>query len=133
PKARPNSNFGASVSFASPGFDKLFANPENSLANTTSSYLTNTYTSSIHYNQTIPNTPFNYSISASHSQSTLTHIVSLQLPVFNFSMNTLNPFKRKESIGKTRWYERISLSYKMDGKNQLSTLDTLLFHEDPWN
>lgn len=135
PKARPNSNIGASVSFASAGFDKLFGNPQTTDLNgtSTSSYLTNTYTSSIHYSQTIPNSPFNFTISANHSQSTLTHVVNLQLPVFSFSMNTLNPFKRKESIGKPKWYERISMSYTMNAKNQLNTLDTLLFHESPLN
>lgn len=125
-KARPNSYFNASVQFASPGFDQLFGNPQIT-------YLTNTYSSSIAYHQTIPNSPFNFIIAASHSQNTLTHVVNLKFPDFSFSMNQVNPFKRKEPIGKQRWYERISTSYTLNAENQLSTLDTLLFHENPFN
>ncbi|HYV94426.1 MAG TPA: putative LPS assembly protein LptD [Chitinophagales bacterium] len=124
-KARPNSSFNATVSFATPGFAQLFGNPQNA-------YLDNTYQSSISYRQTIPNSPFNYTISASHSQSTLTHVVSLQLPVFNFSMNQLYPFQKKEPVGKPKWFEKIGLTYTLNARNQLSTLDTLLFHEDPF-
>src|SRR6185436_8199103 len=64
---------------------------------------------------------------------TLTHVVSLQLPVFSFSMNQLYPFQKKEPIGKPKWYERIGTSYTLDAKNQITTLDTLLFHEDPFD
>src|SRR6185436_872852 len=60
------------------------------------------------------------------------HVVSLQLPVFNFSMNQLYPFQKKEPVGKPKWFEKIGLTYTLNARNQLSTLDTLLFHEDPF-
>lgn len=119
-KARPNSQLNASVAFGTSGFNQLFGNPLNT-------YVDNLYQSSISYHQTLPNTPFNFTISASHQQSTLTHLVSLQLPVFNFSMNQIYPFKRKQQIGQQRWYEKIGITYTMDAKNQVSTYDTLLF------
>jgi lipopolysaccharide assembly outer membrane protein LptD (OstA) len=126
PKARPNSQLNASVAFGTSGFNQLFGNPLNT-------YVDNVYQSSIAYHKTLPNSPFNFTISASHQQSTLTHLVSLQLPVFNFSMNQVYPFKRKVQVGPPRWYEKIGITYTMDAKNQVSTYDTLLFTSNTLN
>ncbi|MEO5673533.1 MAG: putative LPS assembly protein LptD [Chitinophagales bacterium] len=125
-KARPNRYFGGSVAFGTSGFNQLFG-----YAPTT--YIDNTYSSSISYRQTLPNTPFNFTISASHQQSTLTRIVSLQLPVFNFSMSQYYPFQKKEPVGKSKWFEKIGLSYTMDAKNQITSVDSLLFHQNPFD
>jgi hypothetical protein len=40
------------------------------------------------------------------------------------------PFKRKEAIGKPRWYEKIGISYTANAKNYISGIDTLLFNSD---
>lgn len=120
-KARPNSRFSATVNFGTSGFNQLFA------SNTNFNYLNNTYQSSISYSQSIPYSPFNFTISADHTQSTLTHLVSVSLPTFAFNMNTIYPFRRPLSIGKERWYEKIGFSYNMNAENQVSNIDSLFF------
>jgi lipopolysaccharide assembly outer membrane protein LptD (OstA) len=120
-KARPNSRFNANVAFGSSGFNQQFASTTNL------SYLDNTYQSSISYSQTIPYSPFYYTISASHSQSTITHVVNLSLPVVSFNMNPIYPFRRAEAIGNQRWYERIQLSYNMNAQNRISAIDSVFF------
>jgi lipopolysaccharide assembly outer membrane protein LptD (OstA) len=122
-RARPYSNFNANVAFGTSGFNSLFGNP-------LTTYVDNIYQSSISYRQTIPNSPFNFTVSASHQQSTLTHLVNLQLPVLNFSMSQLYPFKRKLQVGQLRWYEKIGLTYTLDARNQVSSLDSLLFTQN---
>ncbi|MBK9732864.1 MAG: LPS-assembly protein LptD [Chitinophagaceae bacterium] len=120
-KAKPNSHFGATINFGTSGFNKLFA------SNTNFNYLNNTYQSSISYSQTIPYSPFNYTISANHSQSTLTHLVNVSLPTVAFNMNTIYPFRRQGGIGGERWYEKIGFSYNMNAQNQVSNADSLFF------
>ncbi|MEO6167635.1 MAG: putative LPS assembly protein LptD [Chitinophagales bacterium] len=120
-KARPNSHFSANVNFGTSGFNKLFA------SNSNFNYLNNTYQSSISYSQTIPYSPFNYTISADHSQSTLTHLVNVSLPTVAFNMNTIYPFRRQSGIGSERWYEKIGFSYNMNAENQVSNADSLFF------
>ncbi len=120
-KARPNSRFSATVNFGTSGFNQLFA------SNTNFNYLNNTYQSSISYSQTIPYTPFNFTISADHTQSTLTHLVNVSLPTFAFNMNTIYPFRRQIAIGSEKWYEKIGFSYSMNAENQVSNADSLFF------
>lgn len=120
-KARPNSHFGANINFGTSGFNKLFA------SNTNFNYLNNTYQSSISYSQTIPYSPFNFTVSANHSQSTLTHLVNISLPTVAFNMNTIYPFRRQSGIGSERWYEKIGFSYTMNAQNTVSNADSLLF------
>jgi lipopolysaccharide assembly outer membrane protein LptD (OstA) len=120
-KARPNSHFNANIAFGTSGFNQLFASTTNF------NYLNNTYQSSISYSQVIPYTPFNYTISASHNQSTLTHLVTLSLPVVAFNMNTIYPFRKKEQLGNERWYEKIGLSYTFNAQNNVAGADSLFF------
>ncbi len=119
-KARPNSTFKANVSFGSSGFNK-----EYGISNST--VLTNTFTSSINYNQKLVGTPFNYTIGARHEQNTNTNIVNLTLPTFKLNMTRIQPFKRKVQIGQKKWYEEIGLAYNMDAQARVSIADSLLF------
>ncbi len=120
-KAKPNSHFGANINFGTSGFNKLFA------SNTNFNYLNNTYQSSVSYSQTIPYSPFNFTVSANHSQSTLSHLVSVSLPTVAFNMNTIYPFRRQTGIGSERWYEKIGFSYTMNAQNQVANADSLFF------
>ncbi|MFI5134668.1 MAG: putative LPS assembly protein LptD [Chitinophagales bacterium] len=127
PKAAPNSHFNAAVQFATSGFNKTFGNTQYN------NYLSNVYQSSISFQQTIPNSPFNFTISASHQQSTQTHVVNIQLPLFNFNMNQIYPFKRKLALGKQQWYEKIGLSYSLNARDQVSGIDSTLFTQRTLN
>jgi hypothetical protein len=124
-KARPNSHFNANVAFGSSGFNRNYASYDN--------YINNTYQSSISYYQIFPYSPFNLTVSASHSQSTLTHIVNVQLPSLAFNMNQIYPFRRKEQVGSQKWYERIGLSYTLNAINNLSGIDSTFFSPNSLN
>ncbi|MBA3648667.1 MAG: LPS-assembly protein LptD [Chitinophagales bacterium] len=120
-KALPNNTrFSANLAFATSGFNRNYSNtPEN--------FFNNTYSSSISFQQSIPYTPFNYSVSLTHSQSTQTHIVNVTLPTFLFNMSSINPFKRKEALGRLKWYENIAVSYSFNASNQVTGIDSLFF------
>src|SRR5262249_49389821 len=66
PKARPNSNFTASVNA---GTSNYYRNTISSANN----FLSNTFSSSVTWSKTFPDKPFNLGLSASHSQNTITH------------------------------------------------------------
>jgi hypothetical protein len=120
PKARPNSNFSASVQAGSTNYYKNALTPGQN-------YLTNSFGSSVSFTKSFPGKPFNFSASLNHSQNTKTHIVSLTAPNIVFSVNTLYPFARKEPEGTPKWYEKINISYTTKFQNQLSIPDSMLF------
>ena len=90
--------------------------------------LTNTLNSNITFNRKFPGTPFNFSSSASHTQNTNTRVMDLRLPVMALTMNQVYPFKNKNRGGnEEKWYEKISLDYKLDAQNRFIATDTTLF------
>jgi len=119
-KARPNSNFGASVNFSSMGNSKY-----NST--TTNDYLSNTTSSSISYRKTFANTPFSTSVNLKHSQNTRDSIINMTLPQMTWTMSRIFPFRSKNSSGKTSWYENIGVTYSGDFQNTIRAKDSVLF------
>lgn len=119
-KARPNSTFSASVNFSSSQYNKY---------NTTASqdYLTNTTSSSISYQMSkIYNSPVSISMNLQHTQNTRDSSISLTLPNFTLTMSRIQPFKRRNAIGRTRWYEDIGISYSGTFRNTVKThIDSL--------
>lgn len=71
----------------------------------------------------------NLTLSAGHSQNTLNNTMTFTLPEFSLSVAKLYPFKRKVMVGKPKWYEKIHINYSLVGKNQLSSIDSLLLKE----
>lgn len=120
PKANPNSNFSANVNIGSVTYDKY-----SSINN--ANYLKNTTQSSIHYDKTFQGTPFNFSANFNHSQNSLDSIVSLTLPEMTFNMRRIFPFKKKNNIGKPKWFEKIGVTYSSNLQNTVSIIDTSLF------
>ncbi|MCK5823667.1 MAG: LPS-assembly protein LptD, partial [Bacteroidales bacterium] len=123
PKANPNSNFSANVNLGSSSYDKYSSN--NNAA-----HLKNTTQSSIHYDKTFQGTPFNFSANFNHSQNSIDSIVNLTLPEMTFNMKRIFPFKMKNNIGKTKWFEKIGISYSSNLKNTVSIIDTSLFTQE---
>lgn len=113
-KANPNSTFSADVNMSSTDYDKF-----NSYSLT--SYLTTTKQSSIAYSYIIPNTPLSISVAAKHSQNSKTGSIDLTLPEFAFNMSRVYPFKRRHPVGKTRFYEKIGVSYSFNMINKIRT------------
>ncbi|NOZ46896.1 MAG: LPS-assembly protein LptD [Chlorobi bacterium] len=126
PKAKPNSNFSANVNFGSTQYHRY----DNI---STQNYLSNTKQSSISYRKNWPNSPFNMSANFRHSQNSIDSTINLTLPEMTFTMNRIFPFKRKEAIGKQKWYEKIGISYSSNMRNSLKNIkDTALFDPATW-
>ncbi|KAF0130828.1 MAG: OstA family protein [Bacteroidetes bacterium] len=118
-KAHPSSRFSANVNIVSSNFNTF--NPVN-----TESYLSNEFQSSIAY-QTNWNNKYFLTANASHRQNTKTKVVNVTLPSITFNTNKINPLKRKNSIGKSKWYEELNMGYTMKAENTISLPDSLLF------
>lgn len=119
PKARPNSTFTADVNIMSSTLNKY--NPT-----TTQDFLSNTFTSSISYQTNFKGKYF-LNLSGTHSQNTLTHVVNVTLPSVTFSINRFNPFNSAKRVGKTKWYNNITLNYNMKAENMVTTGDSTIF------
>lgn len=106
-KANPFFNFSSSVNFSTSGFNRSNINSYyNSNLNSQ-----NVKSSSVSFTQRFPDSPFNISGNVLINQSTRDSTINLTLPSLNISMNTIYPFKRKDAVGKQRWYEKISIAY----------------------
>jgi hypothetical protein len=122
-KASPNSNFSASVNYATSSFEKsnLYSiyNPMLSSQSVR--------TSSVSYSHSFPEIGLTVSGTVNASQNVQDSTVSLTLPSLNVSLARLYPFKRKKKMGEERWYEKISLSYSGQMSNSISTKEDRLF------
>lgn len=111
-KANPYSNFSASVNFSTSGYNRSNINSYyNGQLNSE-----NTKSSSISFTQRFPDSPWSLSASALISQTTRDSTLTLTLPDVSVNMSSVYPFKRKNPVGKERWYEKIKLSYSGNGK-----------------
>jgi len=117
-KANPVNRFSANVNIQTSKFNQY--NPT-----TVGNYLSNTFQSSVSFQTTIDDNFF-ISVSARHSQNTITKQMSITLPDLSVSANRWYPFKN-EMGGTKHWYEDISLGYSLTATNQLDTYDSLLF------
>jgi lipopolysaccharide assembly outer membrane protein LptD (OstA) len=122
PKARPASQFTANVFVVSGNFTRF--NPVS-----TQDYLSNEFQSSIAY-QTNWNNKYMLTLNASHRQNTKTKIVQISLPEITFSRAQFYPLRRKNPVGRPKWYENLNVSYRMNARNTISLPDSLLFKPD---
>ena len=111
-KARPGTSFSASVNFSS---------PSNSKYNSTSvqEALQNQISSSISYSKNW-NGKLNLSANILHNQNSRDSSYSFTLPNITFSVNRFYPFKRKNRVGKERFYEKFSLGYNTSLQNRIN-------------
>jgi len=120
-KANPNSTFSADVNMSSSDYDKYNSyNVDN--------YMTSTKQSSVSYSYVFPNSPFSMSMALKHSQNSNTGSIDLTLPEIAFNMSRIYPFKRKKAVGKSRFYEKISVAYTMNATNKIRTNDADFFN-----
>ncbi len=119
-KANPYRTFSASVNFQTSSFDRNSAfgiyNP-----NTTN----NTKGSSVNITQRFPNNPLTLSATVNVNQSSRDSMISVTLPNLTVTLSRIYPFKRKNPVGKERWYEKISMSYSGYFKNSISTKENM--------
>ena len=120
-KFNPYSTFSASVNFATSGYSRSNINGYYNAA----LYSENTKSSSISYQQRFPDSPWSLSASASLTQRTKDSTITLTAPELAVNMSSIYPFKelRKKILekkgkiaGKEQWYEKIKISYSMNGR-----------------
>lgn len=119
PKARPRSQFNASVNFGTRTFSRF--NPVS-----VNDHLTNTYGSSISYSTSFGDR-VNMTAALTHSQNTSNKTVNLTLPNISLGVNTFFPFRRPDKVSNLKWYDNISMKYNMSARNEVNTYDSLLF------
>ena len=116
-RARPGTNFSANVNAGSTKYNQLIPNNPNR-------NFQNNLTSSIAYSKTWIGKPYNLTLSANHNQNSVSRLINVILPDAGFTVNTLYPFQRQESVGAPKWYEKLGIGYNGTFRNQLSFYDT---------
>lgn len=109
-KAHPGTSFRASVNFSSPSNNRYNSSSINEA-------LQNQASSSISYSKTW--TGMSLSVNMLHSQNSRDSSYSFTLPNVTFNVNRFYPFKRKNRVGKERFYEQISFSYGFTFQNKV--------------
>ena len=121
-KASPFSTFSASVNFASSSYE---SNNMTSLYNPQTRTQT-TRTSSVSWSTTLSSIGMTLSSTANLSQNMRDSSIALTLPDLNISISRFQPFKRRQAVGKERWYEKIALSYTGQLSNSINTKENKL-------
>lgn len=120
PKANPGSTFSASVNLSTSGYSKYSANTLNDILATQTN-------SSISYSKSWAGTPFSFSVNMGISQNSQTRAISVNFPNMVFNVARVYPFKRKEAVGKQRWYEKISFTYTGKLTNSANAAESEIF------
>jgi hypothetical protein len=119
-KARPKSNFSASVNIVSANYNKY-----NPAVNTTA-YLSNTFQSSINYFTSF-GSKTTLNINSSFMENTLDKSITLSLPQIAFTVSQIYPFRSQHKVGKAKWYDKIGIRYNLDAQNQYDAVDSTFF------
>ena len=121
-KANPYRTISASVDFSTSGYNRnnlnTYSRPEISSQNTKAS--------SVSFTQRFPESPFSISGNMNIAQRTSDSTIDLTLPNISISMSRIYPMKRKNAVGKDRWYEKVYMSYTGTLDNRISTKENLL-------
>ena len=130
-KAMPNTNFSASVNFATSAYERANLNSLYNPALSSQSVRT----SSINFSHTFPSIGLSVSATMNLSQSVQDSMLSLILPTLNISLSKKYPFKRKKRAGDEKWYEKIAISYSGQVSNSISAKENMIFKSnfvDDW-
>jgi len=119
PKASLTDRFNASVNV---GSSQNFTNNFNS---STQDYLSNTFTSNINWSHLWTGKPYSLSVSARHSQNTLTGAFNVTLPSVNFNVQRFFPgmWFHPVQAGPPKWYDQIGVTWSSIFENQLNTTE----------
>ncbi|MDR0836292.1 MAG: LPS-assembly protein LptD [Tannerella sp.] len=123
PLANPYRTVSASVDYSTSSYDRKQLNSLYTQAATQ-----NNKGSSVNISQRFPNKPFSISATMNINQRSQDSSVSVTLPDLTFTLSRIYPFKRKNPIGKERWYEKVSMSYTGYLRNNIQTKEDKLFN-----
>lgn len=112
PKSWPGSSFTASVNFSSPSNSKYNSHGVNEA-------LQNQISSSVSFSRNWSG-KVNMSVNVLHNQNSRDSSYSFSLPNISLSVSRFYPFKRKNRVGKEKFYEKFSLGYSTSFQNKLN-------------
>ncbi len=121
-KANPYRTFSASVNYASTSYEQ---NNLTSMYNP-QALTQSTRTSSVRFGTVFSSIGMNLDATVNANQNMRDSVVDLTLPQLNISISRFYPFKRKEAVGKERWYEKLSLQYTGNIQNTIHTKEDRL-------
>lgn len=121
-KANPYRTFSASVNYASTSYEQ---NNLTSMYNP-QALTQSTRTSSVRFGTVFSSIGMNLDATMNANQNMRDSVVDLTLPQLNISISRFYPFKRKEAVGKERWYEKLSLQYTGNIQNTIHTKEDRL-------
>lgn len=117
-KAKPGQTFNTSVNIIKGNYYQDNSYNPNQI-------LQNQFQSNVTYNKTWNGRiPATFTASLLHNQNTANHVVNVTLPQVAFNIAGLTPFARRNPVGKTQWYEKITASYTFNGLAQTTFSDT---------
>lgn len=111
--AHPTIRFGGNVNFEIGGY-------QSRVFNDASNVLQNQLNSNVNFDKRWLDKPFTLNASFSHSQNTRTETINVNFPSVRFITQALYPFKRKERVGREKWYETITMRYSGEARNQFT-------------
>lgn len=116
-RSRPGVTFSANVNMASTRYNENI--PNNAYMN----YNNTSNASSITYSKTWQDKPFSLTASANHNQNNQARLITLNLPNVAFTVNTIYPFQKKESVGTKKWYEQLGIGYQLGFQTAMPLYD----------
>ena len=123
-KSHPTTRFNAHIDMQSANYAKYNMT-------STSDYLSNQFTSTISFSTSAADF-FYLDASLSYSQNTGTHTVNFKLPNINMSVAQFYPFRKKDKIGKLKWYDNIAMKWNSQLVGQVNTTDSMFFQPITW-
>lgn len=123
-KANPYSSLRASVNFATTSYESDNLNSMyNPQARTQS-----TRTSSVSWQTSFSSLGLSLSTTMNLNQNMRDSTIAMTMPDINVNVAQFYPFKRKKAVGDAKWYEKISVSYTGQIKNEINTKEDKLLH-----
>jgi len=123
PRSNPFRTISASVDYSTSSFDRKSLNTLY-----TPSATQNNKGSSVSISQRFPNKPLSLSATMNINQRSQDSTVAVTLPDMTISMSRIYPLKRKNAVGKERWYEKVSINYNGQLRNSITTKEDKLFN-----
>ena len=125
PNAHPYNTFGGSINIQTQNYASLNSNAADDV-------LQATFNSNFSWRRTFPNRPYSLSAALNHSQNTRTGQMTLDLPVVDFRLNRIYPFKGVGDKPGEQWYEKFSIQYQANSRTRMEFQDSVFFQEEMW-
>lgn len=124
PLTHPGTSFTANVNLSSGGQEGSYLRRN---ATNTTDFLNNEIRSNISFSKSFMHDKMRLSLTADHSQNSLTHLVSASFPSGQFYVSNIYPFQFREHLGGLRWYEKITTTYNFQFSNSLISNDSTFY------